>query len=98
MVLSTVLILFYKKDLVEVFLSFFYFCTMASNLKNLGDHSEKNMVSMKNKKIGIVVSEWNDQVTDSLLSAAYEVLVGNGAKAQRRAASVNRWSEPENCR
>ena len=55
---------------------------MASNLKNLGDHSEKNMVSIKSKKIGIVVSEWNDQITDSLLSAAYEVLVGNGAKAK----------------
>ena len=55
---------------------------MASNLKNLGDHSEKNMVSIKNKSIGIVVSEWNDQITDSLLSAAYEVLVSNGAKAK----------------
>ena len=55
---------------------------MLSNLKNLGDHSEKNMVSMKNKKIGVVVSEWNDQITDSLLSAAYEVLIDNGAKAK----------------
>ena len=55
---------------------------MASNLKNLGDHSEKNMVSIKNKSIGIVVSEWNDQITDSLLSADYEVLVSNGAKAK----------------
>ena len=55
---------------------------MASNLKNLGDHSEKNMVSIKSKKIGFVVSEWNDQVTDSLLSAAYEVLLESGAKAK----------------
>jgi len=55
---------------------------MASNLKNLGDHSDKNMVSMKSKKIGIVVSEWNDQITDSLLSAAYEVLIDNGTKAK----------------
>ena len=55
---------------------------MASNLKNLGDHSEKNMVSIKNKRIGIVVSEWNDQVTDALLSAAYEILVAQGAKSK----------------
>ena len=53
---------------------------MASNLKNLGSHSNKNMGSIKTKKIGIVVSEWNDQITDSLLSAAYEVLSTYGAK------------------
>ena len=38
------------------------------------------MGSIKTKKIGIVVSEWNDQITDSLLSAAYEVLSTYGAK------------------
>ena len=53
---------------------------MASNLKNLGDHSSKNMASVKSNKIGIVVSEWNDQITDSLLSAAHEVLLAYGAK------------------
>lgn len=35
---------------------------------------------MKNKKIGLVVSEWNDQVTESLLLAAIEVLKESGAK------------------
>lgn len=63
-------------------MSFFYYCTMASNLKNLGDHSDKNMASLKDKKIGIVVSEWNDQITDSLLSAAQEVLLNADAKAK----------------
>ena len=53
---------------------------MATNLKNLGDHSNRNITSVKNKKIGIVVSEWNDQITDSLLSAAHEVLTAHGAK------------------
>jgi 6,7-dimethyl-8-ribityllumazine synthase len=55
---------------------------MASNLKNLGDHSERNLGSIKNKKIGIVVSEWNDQVTDSLLAAAQEMLLSQDAKAK----------------
>lgn len=55
---------------------------MASNLKNLGDHSDRNLTSVKSKKIGIVVSEWNDQITDSLLSAANEVLLSHGAKAK----------------
>ncbi|MEN8248935.1 MAG: 6,7-dimethyl-8-ribityllumazine synthase [Bacteroidota bacterium] len=53
---------------------------MSSKYQTLGDHSEKNMVSMKNKKIGLVVSEWNDQVTESLLLAAIEVLKESGAK------------------
>lgn len=53
---------------------------MATNLKNLGDHSNRNIASIKNKKIGIVVSEWNDQITDSLLSAAHEVLIAHSAK------------------
>ena len=55
---------------------------MASNLKNLGAHSNKNMGSIKSKKIGIVVSEWNDQITDSLLLAAHEVLSSHGAKSK----------------
>ena len=55
---------------------------MASNLKNLGAHSNKNMGSIKSKKIGIVVSEWNDQITDSLLLATHEVLSSHGAKSK----------------
>ncbi len=38
------------------------------------------MGSLKSKKIGLVVAEWNDQVTDSLLGAAREVLLNHGAK------------------
>jgi 6,7-dimethyl-8-ribityllumazine synthase len=53
---------------------------MASNLKNLGKHSNRNIASIKNNKIGIVVAEWNDQITDSLLSAALEILISHGAK------------------
>jgi 6,7-dimethyl-8-ribityllumazine synthase len=53
---------------------------MASNLKNLDKHSNRNIASIKNNKIGIVVAEWNDQITDSLLSAALEILISHGAK------------------
>ena len=38
------------------------------------------MASVKYKTIGIIVSEWNDQITDSLLSAAHEVLIAHGGK------------------
>lgn len=53
---------------------------MATNLKNLGDHSNKNMISLKSKRIGILVSEWNDQVTGSLLSGAVDILKAQGIK------------------
>ena len=53
---------------------------MATNLKNLGDHSGKNMISLKSKRIGIVVSEWNDQVTDALLAGALDILKAQGLK------------------
>lgn len=59
-------------------LSFFYFYTMATSLKNLGSHTERNLISLKKKRIGIVVSEWNDQITDSLFNATVEVLLNKG--------------------
>lgn len=63
-------------------LSFFYFCTMATSLQNLGSHSERNMISLKKKKIGIVVSEWNDQITDALYNATLEVLLKEGISSK----------------
>ena len=53
---------------------------MATNLKNLGDHSGKNMIYLKSKRIAIVVSEWNDQITDALLAGAVDVLRAQGLK------------------
>jgi 6,7-dimethyl-8-ribityllumazine synthase len=55
---------------------------MATSLQNLGSHSERNMISLKKKKIGIVVSEWNDQVTDSLYNATLEVLLKEGISSK----------------
>lgn len=51
---------------------------MASNLKNLSDHSGKNMKGLQDKKFAIVVSEWNEEVTESLYNGAYETLLENG--------------------
>lgn len=55
---------------------------MATNLKNLSDYSSTNMVDISTKKFGIVVSEWNEQVTESLYSGAFQSLVDNGAKKE----------------
>ena len=51
---------------------------MASNLKNLSEHSGKNMKGLQDKKFAIVVSEWNEEVTESLYNGAYETLIENG--------------------
>lgn len=37
---------------------------------------------MSKKKFGIVVSEWNDQVTESLLTGAVETLLKHGVKKE----------------
>ncbi|WP_009032982.1 6,7-dimethyl-8-ribityllumazine synthase [Indibacter alkaliphilus] len=53
---------------------------MATSLKSLSQYSDKNILDMSDKKFGIVVSEWNDQVTESLFSAAVDTLLKHGAK------------------
>ena len=55
---------------------------MATSLKSLSQYSDKNILDISNKKFGIVVSEWNDQVTESLFSSAVETLLKHGAKKE----------------
>ncbi|MGW8123389.1 6,7-dimethyl-8-ribityllumazine synthase [Roseivirga echinicomitans] len=55
---------------------------MASNLKNLSDYSDKNLSDMGKKKFALVVSEWNEEVTESLYQGAYETLISHGAKKE----------------
>ena len=55
---------------------------MASNLKNLSDYSDKNITDMSKKKLAIVVSEWNEEVTESLYQGAYETLISQGANKE----------------
>lgn len=51
---------------------------MASNLKNLSDYSDRNTGSVSDKRFGIVVSEWNDEITGALLEGALETLKEQG--------------------
>jgi len=55
---------------------------MASNQKNLSDYSTINTGKVSGKKVGIVVSEWNDQVTGALLEGALETLKEQGIKRE----------------
>ena len=47
---------------------------MASSLKNLSDHDPASIPDGSSLKIGIVVSEWNEQVTAALLEGAQQTL------------------------
>ncbi len=52
---------------------------MASNLKNLSEYNQNTLPKADNMKFGIVVSEWNAEVTDALAEGAYQSLLDNGA-------------------
>ena len=53
---------------------------MASSLKNLSAYSSKNVGDISERKFAIVVSEWNEEVTNALFEGAYTTLVKHGAQ------------------
>jgi len=53
---------------------------MATSNKNLSSFTKKNIFDIGDKNFGIVVSEWNSEVTEALYSGAVETLLQNGAK------------------
>lgn len=55
---------------------------MASILKNLSDYDPQTVPSAEKMKFGIIVSEWNSQVTNALLEGAVETLLMHGAKEE----------------
>ncbi|MFC5626448.1 6,7-dimethyl-8-ribityllumazine synthase [Algoriphagus winogradskyi] len=55
---------------------------MATSLKSLSAHSSKNVQDISDKTFGIIVSEWNEDVTEALYSGAYQTLIENGAKKE----------------
>lgn len=51
---------------------------MASTLKNLSDFSSTTVADAAGYKIGIVVAQWNAQVTEALLQGAVATLLKHG--------------------
>ena len=56
----------------------FYFCTMATKNNNLSAIDCKKVPSGRGKKIGIIVSEWNAEITEALKEGALKVLLKCG--------------------
>jgi 6,7-dimethyl-8-ribityllumazine synthase len=52
----------------------FYFCNMATTNKNLSSFDPKTVPSGSGKKIGLVISEWNAEITEGLKEGAIHAL------------------------
>lgn len=55
---------------------------MATANKNLSEYKLEEVPNGADFKIGIVVSEWNDQITFNLLKGAREALLDNGVSKE----------------
>lgn len=55
---------------------------MASSLKNLSDHDPATIPDGSSVKVGIAVSEWNEEITAPLLEGALTTLRENGVSRE----------------
>ncbi|WP_289062407.1 6,7-dimethyl-8-ribityllumazine synthase [uncultured Zobellia sp.] len=63
---------------------------MATANKNLSVYDKTKIPNAKNLRFGIVVSEWNTEITEGLYSGAVEALLDCGASE----ANILRWDVP----
>lgn len=55
---------------------------MATKEKNLSAKSVSSKENISSNQIAILVSEWNEEITDSLYEGAYNTLIENGIQKQ----------------
>ncbi|MHA7830457.1 MAG: 6,7-dimethyl-8-ribityllumazine synthase [Flagellimonas sp.] len=63
---------------------------MATENKNLSIYDKNKIPNAKNLRFGIVVSEWNGEITEALYQGAEEALLDCGALPE----NVLRWNVP----
>ena len=63
---------------------------MATENKNLSNYDKNTIPSAKDFRFGIVVSEWNDTITEGLFSGAQTALLDCGAIQE----NIVRWNVP----
>ena len=51
---------------------------MATRDNNLSEYKKESIPNGADFKIGIVVSEWNDDITSNLMKGAFQTLIDNG--------------------
>ena len=54
---------------------------MATQNNNLSDYNKDSLPDISNLRFGIVVSQWNDDITDGLFKGAYETLLDCGVSS-----------------
>jgi len=63
---------------------------MATENKNLSEYDKATIPNAKDFRFGIVVSEWNENITEGLYKGAYDALVDCGATDEH----IIRWNVP----
>ncbi|WP_100615655.1 6,7-dimethyl-8-ribityllumazine synthase [Confluentibacter citreus] len=63
---------------------------MATANKNLSDYDKATIPNAKDFRFGIVVSEWNDTITEGLFQGAYNALIENSVSPE----SIITWHVP----
>ncbi|AXG70379.1 6,7-dimethyl-8-ribityllumazine synthase [Kordia sp. SMS9] len=63
---------------------------MATVNKNLSTYDQATIPNAKDFRFGIVVSEWNENITEGLCEGAIEALKENGVTAE----NIIRWNVP----
>ncbi|WP_191859111.1 6,7-dimethyl-8-ribityllumazine synthase [Hanstruepera ponticola] len=63
---------------------------MATENKNLSDYDKTTIPNAKNFRFGIVVSEWNDTITEGLYNGVYNTLIENQVGQE----NILRWNVP----
>jgi len=63
---------------------------MATEGNNLSDYDKDKLPDASDFRIGIVVSEWNDKITEGLYDGAYNTLIENKVQEKR----IVRWNVP----
>ncbi|AWM34060.1 6,7-dimethyl-8-ribityllumazine synthase [Hymenobacter nivis] len=55
---------------------------MATSLQHLSSYDASNFIDISDKRFGLVVADWNREITDVLNAGAYDTLVKHGALAE----------------
>ena len=63
---------------------------MATKNQNLSDYDKNTIPNAKDFRFGIVVSEWNNTITDNLHKGALDTLIEHGALAE----NITSWYVP----
>lgn len=63
---------------------------MATKKQNLSSYDKNTIPNAKDFRFGIVVSEWNENITDNLFKGAFETLIKHGALPK----NITSWNVP----